>query len=193
MPNKEKARVDLVPFYIKLAETYFRICREEVKRIAPNHLYLGCRFCGGGKNANASRAAAKYCDIISINIYAYRSDEFIRTYIPPDVDKPIIIGEFMCGAYDRGMFHPSHVPTLNQEDRALEYWYYVRSALSHPLIVGTHWFKYQDYPVSGSAGFGGNYQCGFLDICDTPYIETINTCRKVGYRLYEIRMLRGAW
>ena len=34
---------------------------------------------------------------------------------------------------------------------------------------------------------GEDYQIGFLDICDTPYWETINAAREVNYQLYPLR------
>ena len=34
---------------------------------------------------------------------------------------------------------------------------------------------------------GENLQNGFLDVCDTPYPETITGIREVGYRMYQIR------
>ena len=34
---------------------------------------------------------------------------------------------------------------------------------------------------------GENYQNGFVDVCDTPYAETIAACRRIGCRLYEVR------
>lgn len=62
---------------------------------------------------------------------------------------------------------------------------YVGGALRNPLIIGTHWFQYSDQATTGR-GDGENYQIGFLDIADTPYLETIEACRTVGYRMYEI-------
>ena len=37
---------------------------------------------------------------------------------------------------------------------------------------------------------GENCQVGFIDTCDTPYRETIEACREVGYGMYQHR-LRG--
>ena len=89
--------------------------------------------------------------------------------------KPVIIGEFHFGALDRGMFHTGLVPTQSQEDRANAYKSYVRGALDNPLIVATHWFQYRDQATTGRFD-GENYQIGFIDICDSPYPETIKAC-----------------
>ena len=57
-------------------------------------------------------------------------------------------------------------------------------SVENPAIVGTHWFQYGDQAVTGR-GDGENYQIGFVDICDTPYAETIDATRAIGERLYE--------
>ena len=181
-PDKAKARADLTAFYTRTAETYFKIVRDEVKKVAPNQLYLGCRF--AWVNNLAAGAAAKYCDVVCYNRYNY-SVEDLR--IPGEIDKPIVIGEFHFGALDRGMFHTGLRKARDQKHRGELYAAYVRGALRNPLIVGTHWFQYKDQATTGR-GDGENYQIGFVDICDRPYGETIEACRSVGYDMYEYRL-----
>jgi hypothetical protein len=181
-PDVKKAHSDLTAFYSKIAETYFRIVREELKKVAPIQLYLGCRF--AWVNDRAARAAAKFCDVVSYNRYEY-SVEKLR--LPDNLDLSVIIGEFHFGALDRGMFHTGLRKTDNQTDRAAKYSNYVLGALRNPHIVGTHWFQYQDQATTGR-GDGENYQIGFVDICDTPYPETIQASRLVGSQLFEYRL-----
>jgi len=180
-PDKKKAYEDLTDFYTKTAERYFKVCREAVKRVAPNNLYLGCRFAWA--NDLAVKASAKYCDVISYNFYLRGIED---TRLPADIDMPVIVGEFHFGALDRGMFHTGLQATEDQEDRANTYKNYVTGALRNPQIVGTHWFQYSDQATTGR-GDGENYQIGFVNIADTPYDETIKACREVGYNMYKIR------
>jgi len=181
-PDRTRAREDLTAFYSKVAETYFRQCRDAVKAVAPQQLYLGCRF--AWVNERAVRAAEKYCDVISYNLYRRSVADF---RLPGGIDKPVIVGEFHFGALDRGLFHTGLVPTANQGARARAYADYVTGALRNPQIVGTHWFQYGDQATTGR-GDGENYQIGFLDVCDTPYAETVQACREVGWSLYETRL-----
>ena len=181
-PDKKKAHDDLTTFYAKIAETYFKTIREECKKIAPNQLYMGCRF--AWVNDRAARAATKFCDIVSYNRYNYSVENH---RLPDGIDMPVIIGEFHFGALDRGMFHTGLRKTTNQQDRADKYKSYVQGALRNPYIVGTHWFQYKDQATTGR-GDGENYQIGFIDICDKPYPETIKACRQVGYTMYEYRL-----
>ncbi len=179
------AKADLQAFYTRLAETYFQIVREEVKRVAPNHLYLGCRF--AWINDRALRAAAKYADVLSCNVYEYNVS---RVSPPADIDLPYIIGEFHFGALDRGLFHTGLKAARDQEDRAQKFASYLRDALRHPHIIGAHWFQYRDQPTTGR-GDGENYQIGFVDICDHPYPEIVRASRTLGEVLYETRAGNG--
>lgn len=180
-PDKTKAREDLEAFYTKTAETYFSTIRKELKRVAPDQLYLGCRF--AWVNDRAAEAAAKFCDVVSYNRYEYSVEDL---KLPGGADLPLIIGEFHFGALDRGMFHTGLRRTESQQDRADTYKRYVQGALRNPAIVGTHWFQYKDQPTTGR-GDGENYQIGFVDICDTPYPEIVQAAREVARSMYEYR------
>ena len=169
------------------AEVYYGIVREEVKRVAPNKLYLGSRLHGHdqphGSKPHLVAAAAKHCDVVSINRYRF-SPADLRML--DGVDVPLIIGEFHFGALDRGMIHPGLRGVSSQAQRAHAYVHYLTQALKHPNIVGAHWFQYREQNITGR-GDGENYQIGFVDICDTPYPEIVDASRRIGRRLYEIR------
>jgi hypothetical protein len=152
-----------------------------LKRVAPNQLYLGCRF--AWVNDRAARAAAKFCDVVSYNRYEYGVGGL---KLPDGIDMPLIIGEFHFGALDRGMFHTGLRRAESQQDRADKYTSYVRSALRNPGLVGTHWFQYKDQATTGR-GDGENYQIGFIDICDTPYPEIVRAAREVASSMYGYR------
>jgi hypothetical protein len=182
LPERERAREDLEAFYTRTAETYFRTVRDAIRAVAPGQLYLGCRF--AWVNARAAAAAAKYCDVVSYNLYQRGIGDFVFN---GGADVPLIVGEFHFGALDRGMFHTGLVPVPDQVARAEAYRAYVEGALTHPQFVGTHWFQWQDEPVTGRVYDEENYQIGLVDIADAPYAETIDAVRSVGERLYEIR------
>jgi hypothetical protein len=178
-PDKSKAADDLKAFYTRAAEQYFRTVRDTIKAVAPHQLYLGCRF--AWVNDRAAAAAAKYCDVVSYNLYRRSVADF---KFNGGADVPLIIGEFHFGALDRGMFHTGLVPVADQEARAQAYKDYVLGALRHPQFVGCHWFQYMDEPTTGRAYDEENYQIGFVDVADTPYAGTLAAVRQVGYHLY---------
>ncbi|MCL4207758.1 MAG: beta-agarase [Pirellulaceae bacterium] len=177
-PDPQRAKADLEAFATRIADEYFKVCREAVKQFAPETLYLGCRF--AWVNDRAIHSAGKYCDVIGFNKYRDTVADF---RLPDGVDLPAIIGEFHFGALDRGMFHPGLRKTANQQERADAYLNYVRGAVQNPWLVGTHWFQFGDQATTGR-GDGENYQIGFLDICDSPYPEIIAASRQVGAEMY---------
>lgn len=182
-PPGNAAKKDMEAFTQSFADRYFRECRDAVKAAAPKQLYLGCRFAGWAPDY-AARAAAKYCDVVGYNLYRRSVADFRLPAGCPD--KPVIIGEFHCGALDRGMFHTGLQGAANQVERADFYRNYVTSALGNPVFVGSAWFQYMDQATT-SRPDGENYQIGFVDICDTPYPETIAAVREIGGRMYDIR------
>ena len=121
--------------------------------------------------------------MVSFNKYTYTLDDF---RLPEGVDKPVVVGEFHFGALDRGMFHTGLKATADQADRAAKFRAYLESGLRHPAIVGAHWFQYRDQATPGRSD-GENYQIGLVDICDSPYPETIAACRAVGAEMYQLR------
>ncbi|MDY0168536.1 MAG: beta-agarase [Thermoguttaceae bacterium] len=181
-PDRKTAGDDLAALYTLIAEEFFRVCRDEVKAAAPHSLYLGCRF--AWRNDRAVRASARFCDVVSINVYGRSVADLA---LPEGVDMPVVIGEFHFGALDRGMLHTGLVPTGSQEERADAYRSYVEGALDNPCIVGTHWFQFGDQATTGR-GDGENYQIGLLNVCDTPYPEIISALRDVGAAIYRRRM-----
>jgi hypothetical protein len=171
----------------KLADDYYRICLEEMRRAAPHRLYLGSRLhdhmapYGGAEEI--VRAAARYCDVVSVNRYRHTPSDL---RLPQGVDKPLLIGEFHFGALDRGLLHTGLRSVANQHQRAATYRHYLHQALLHPHLVGAHWFQYGDQPTTGRFD-GENCQIGFLDVCDTPSGEIIAASREVGAQMYEVR------
>ncbi|MGJ8692698.1 MAG: beta-agarase [Thalassotalea sp.] len=181
-PNKKKAWGDLSEFYKKIVETYFSTVRTELKAIAPNIMYLGCRLAWANSDT-VIRTAAKYTDVISMNKYQYN---VTNVGLPEDVDSPIIIGEFHFGALDRGALHIGIKEAFSQSHRGELYTEYVESALLNPYIVGTHWFQYGEQPPTGR-GDGENYNVGMVDLADKPFPELVEHVKEIGYRMYNFR------
>ena len=185
--NKEalpkQASADLVEFNDLVIHAYFRGIREVFNEYAPGVLYLGCRYAGRSSNPRALRIGSQYSDAISHNMYNFTLADYRQ---PEGVDKPMIIGEFHFGTMNQGMFHHSLIRVENQKERGEAYAAYVRSALEHPQIVGTHWHQFSDQATTGRFD-GENFNVGFTDVCDTPYYGTIDGIRSVGYDMYKIR------
>jgi hypothetical protein len=168
-------------------EPYFKACKEAIDAIAPGKLYLGCRF-KGLRNPDALwNAAAKWCDVISVNSYVNSVAVFTEgSYAAPKFDKPVLHSEFHFGTLHRGMLSAGLCPVGDQCARGRGYRRVVEGALRHPLFVGSHWFQYRDQPLVGRSD-GENYQIGFVDVCDRPYAQLAAAARAVGESMYQTR------
>ncbi|WP_158966196.1 beta-galactosidase [Paraglaciecola sp. L3A3] len=181
-PSEARAWDDIQAFYKKIVITYFSTVRSEMKKVAPNALYLGCRLAWANSDI-VIRTAGKYTDVISMNKYQYN---VTNVGLPEGVDKPILIGEFHFGSLDRGALHLGVVEAKSQSHRAQLYTEYVNSALLNPYIIGTHWFQYAEQPPTGR-GDGENYNVGIVDLADKPFTELVEHIREAGYRMYNFR------
>ncbi|WP_428938238.1 beta-galactosidase [Fontivita pretiosa] len=180
-------REDYEAFGTRFAETYFRICREEVKRVAPKNLYLGVRF-HGHKDPTQLALAAKYCDVISYNIYDRTPTGRANQYLGK-VDHPILIGEWGFGSdYVQTPFRgrPEEDKTWTPQQRVDHLRNYMAAAMRHPLIIGAHFFQMRDQALTGR-GDGEAVLRGFLNVADTPNYLLVEANRKVAAELYKSR------
>lgn len=176
-------RKDRDAFYKKFINRYFATCRKGIKKVAPYRLYLGCRFVGFRQSGIVWEAAARHCDVVSVNTY---SNSVYNVNNGDFRGRPVLVGEFHYGTYDRGMFSSSLAPVGDQQERATSYTRFVQGALAHPNFVGAHWFQFRDQPLTGRYD-GEGYQIGFVDVADTPYREITGAAREVGENMYRYR------
>jgi hypothetical protein len=168
-------------------EPYFKACKEAIESAAPGKLYLGCRLRGLRNSDALWNAAAKWCDVVSVNSYVNSVAVFTDgNYAAPKFDKPVLHSEFHFGTLHRGMFSAGLCPVGDQCARGRGYRRVVEGALRHPLFVGSHWFQYRDQPLVGRSD-GENYQIGFVDVCDRPYAQLAAAARAVGESMYQTR------
>jgi hypothetical protein len=165
---------DVRAFTALFAETYFRIVAEAIHREDPHHLYLGSRF--QARTPEAVAACAKYCDVVSFNVY--REDLSGEEWTPFHLlGKPALIGEFEFGSTDTGLFWPGLYDVAVEAGRGPAYAAYLRSALGNRDIVGVHWFQYVDEPLTGRLLDGENGHMGFVSVTDLPYAGLVDAAR----------------
>jgi agarase len=177
-------RADLSMMLTDFAKRYFTVISALMRQYAPNQLYLGPRFAVAPDECVLE--AAKYCDVVSYNIYGRAPSIVSRGEQIRKLDKPVVIGEFHFGALDRGMFHGGLGPVANQEERGVECARYIQTALDQPWCVGAHWFTYGDEALTGRFD-GENYNIGFVNVTDTPYVELVRHATEVNFAVYQRR------
>ena len=186
LPDPDAAKDDLKAFNDALIERYFEGCRAAVKRVLPGKLYLGCRFAGVPR-AELVKTAAKYCDLLSFNLYQYSVADF---KLPDGIDMPVMIGEFHFGTINNGHSHPGLVACADDAERGEAYRHYLKSVLRHPNFVGCHYYRMIDEHPAGRTLDNENMGVGFLDICDRPCPEMVRAARDIAGEMYDIRANR---
>ena len=185
VPDEKLCGPDLRDIHRFVLARYFREIRDAVKSAAPNRLYLGARIVWG-KDV-VYEESARYCDVVSVNIYKRRPECDLPSGI---TDRPLLVGEYHFGAFDRGMFHTGLVAVRDQNERAQSYRDYMNACIDDPRFVGAHWFQWRDQALTGRAD-GENFQIGFVTITDTPYPELVQAARDVGATMYRRRFSGG--
>ncbi|HDP33589.1 MAG TPA: beta-agarase, partial [Candidatus Hydrogenedentes bacterium] len=182
-PPNRQCREDCAAFEYRFGRHYFDVVAGALRRHAPNHLYLGCRFTPIYAPEPVVRACAEVADVVSYNMYSrdIPADRYA------DFGKPVIFGEFHFGATDRGMFHTGLQAAADQDERAALYAAYIESLALHPTVIGAHWFKYGDQPTTGRTLDGENYNIGLVTIADEPYPELIAAAQDIHQRMYPLR------
>ncbi|MCU0791620.1 MAG: beta-galactosidase [Opitutaceae bacterium] len=184
LPEKSAAfDADLKGIKRLIANRYYQVCRDTMRKVLPRHLYLGSRI--HSASDEILEEAARFVDVFSVNRYM----PLAVTKLPEGFDKPCLIAEFHFGAPDRGVPGTGLSYVGDQMARSRAYASYVLDAVLQPNIVGTHWFAYTDQSAAGrwSAGRNGeNYQVGFVDVTDTLYPEISATSRSVAEVMYSL-------
>ncbi len=185
---------DILALRQLIAEKYYKTCRDTMREVLPDHLYLGSRM----HNAppEIMKEAVKYVDVLSLNSY----EPLSGSKVPPGADVPCLDTEFHFAAPDRGVPGVGLMPVGDQIQRSRSYVAYVVAGLMHPNVVGTHWFAYTDQSAAGRPG--ENYQIGFVDVTDTPYPIITEATRTMADQMYSLgaaknmdllEVLEGLW
>lgn len=165
------------------AETGARRAAPEAKRVGKALAAQGLPSMPYRPREETALAAAKFCDVLSMNIY-YPLPVPRHGHEAGFPDCPMLVGEFHFQARGRGFFNSWS--SLTPEERIVAYREYVEHALRDPRCVGAHWFQWADQPIMGRPD-GENYAMGFIDICDTPHPELVEAARTVGAEMYPLR------
>lgn len=179
----EAALRDLESFSSVMVDKYFTTLAEACRKVDPNHLNLGIRYAGVPPEWVAK--GMKSFDVFSINNYREKVPKDITERINKMFGMPTIIGEWHFGALDVGLPSSGIGHLKDQKDRAKAYRVYFEDAAANPNCVGVHWFTLYDESALGRFD-GENYNIGFLDVCNRPYIDLSQAAIQSHERMYDL-------
>lgn len=185
----DNVRLEFVGY---VAETYYRIVSEVLKKADPNHLYLGSRLSGTSKTfSTVYSACAKYCDIVSINYYGQwevRALDIQRW--ESWADAPFMITEFYTKGEDSGLGNTCGDGWIvhDQKSRGLHYENFTIGLLRSNACVGWTWFKYLDNDPTATNPEPSNVDAnkGIYDNYYEPYTDLVNSMTRLNTVRYSI-------
>lgn len=178
-----KAIVDLTAFSEIMVERFFLSLHQACQQIDPQHLNLGIRYQGVPPDW-AIKGMTSF-DVFSMNSYTEKIPFATVSEIQDKLKMPTLIGEFHFGSLDVGLPASGIGHVKNQVERGRAYRVYLEDAAANPNCVGVHWFQYYDQSALGRYD-GENYNIGFLDICNRPYLPLSQAARNSHEAFYAI-------
>ncbi len=165
----------------EIAEKYYKIIRDSIRRYDKNHLILGDRYDGdGGIPDIVLEKAAPTIDVLSVQYYTRFE------YMEADLDrwcgmlgKPILLADsaFLAPTELLKVGPQAKVYVPNQAERGKAYQDFAARAYAKPYIIGWHWCAYIENRTRKS---------GLKNYRDEPYTECVTRMREFNEKLYKV-------
>jgi hypothetical protein len=184
----------------RVAEEYFRVATEAVRRHDPNHLVLGCRFAGSAPDI--WDIAGRYCDVVSFNLYPRIDvDRGVPARVRDEIDawqraagRPMMLTEWSFPALDAGLpsLHGAGMRVDTQAQRAKCFGHFQEFLFRLPYMVGSCYFMYLDEPAQGiSSTFPEDSNYGLVSSDDVPWPEIVAVAARLNPRAVELHRKGG--
>lgn len=179
-------------FMAFMADRYFSIVSQAIKKYDPNHMYIGARFYSNEKHHEKfMRTAGKYLDIISNNYYNHWTPD--STHMNEWTNwtgRPFIITEYYTKGEDSGMGNTSGAGWIvrTQEDRGLFYQNFNLALLESGNCIGWHYFKYQDNDPTAKGADPSNVDAnkGIIDNEYQVWTPMMEKMKELNTQVYDI-------
>lgn len=160
-----------------LADRYYQLMRDIIRRLDPRALYLGDRY-QSFYYPEVALAAARYVDVVSCNLNAAWNDgtfpRFQLDTLHALTQKPILVSEFYLAARENRSGnrndHGVYPVVVMQAERATAARTTLEGLARLPYVIGADWFQFFDEPKHGRED-GENFNFGLVDIHHRPYEE----------------------
>ena len=129
-------------------DRYYQVMSRQFKKYAPNHLYLGDRHWETSvRSRGVLNAAAKYCDVVSYNLYKYWTPTVAAEWIAWK-DKPVMVTEFYS-QYDEAVEGGWLVNSESGVGKFYEN--FTLRLLEEKNVVGFHYHSFKAFDNSDSS------------------------------------------
>ena len=179
-PGRKMTGRDHDAFLTVVAERYYTVCNNAIKKHDPNHLFVGSRL-HGRCIREATFKGAKACDVVSVNYYHRWSAEQDRlNRWVEGSGRPFLVSEWyaMSLETEKTECGGAGFRVKSDADRGLFYQNLTLGLLENPGCVGWHWFKY--------GGDGSDFHKGFVSREYVPHESMLRIMRGLNRQVYPL-------
>ena len=192
LSNAQETR-DNVTFLRKVVDRYYRVGREAIRRVDPQHMFLGDKI-----NANTDTldtvldVTSRYTDLVFYQMYArYQVQKPGLDRWSKRVGKAFINGDSAFTMVTDTMPRPYGPIADDLQQRAAWTEEFFRSAFARPEFVGWHYCGLIDSPILVPRKWDRQHS-GIIDGLGEPYPEIRRVLRSCSREMYSIALGREA-
>ena len=186
-----RAREALVPFMAMIAERWYRLHHDEIRKVDPNHLILGDKSRVDTFRDWLVPSLAKYVDVVLIQSYnQFSKDGEMTDWIHEKTGKPILNGDGSVGypnphqqKYSVKGFRTNSTSTV---EVGTKYQEYLEDSMGKPYMVGWHHCGYLEQWDDSERGDVNSNENGFLDPFENEYTACTDTIRETNQRAHAL-------
>ena len=171
----------------EIAERYYKVIHDSIRRYDPNHLLMGDRYdADGGISDIVLEKAAPTIDVLSVQYYTrfeYMESDLDRWY--DMLGKPIFLADsaFLAPTELLKVGPGAKVYVPDQGERGKAYQDFATRAYSKPQIIGWHWCAYIENRTRKS---------GLKNYKDEPYTDCVSRMREFNEKVYDVAAAASA-
>ncbi|MGQ1948386.1 CBM96 family carbohydrate-binding protein [Geofilum sp. OHC36d9] len=170
---------DLYAYMALMAERYYSVVSAAIRKVDPNHMYLGSRCNSTEKTLeDFMKNAGKYVDVFSTNHYSrWGARDFEIQNMVNWSGRPLMLTEFYAMHDKTDKATGAGWKVKDEESRGMFYQNFVTTTAETGCVVGWHWFKFQDDQVDVAKGI--------VDIDGNQYTTLLEDMKEVNNHIYD--------
>ncbi len=178
-------RADLSLLLAYYVDKYFSTVKRVLNKVGYRGLFFGTRDAPGATPREVWRAASRYVDAITVNLYT--EDNAIWREVA-SIPKPVMIGEYNYNSSAAGYLGwMRDLICFDEQERAERNYQYLVRAAQTPNIIGACWWSYAEVAPIGRWWDDERLQTGLVDVKDSPYEGLVSGFRNFMMNLATIR------